>query len=87
MKSAKKKPRKGPNRSLHRNQIKAVGKRLGELRIGSGLSQKAMAEILDIDRDTQYRREAGLDFRLSELFGYAQAFGLPASELLKGINL
>jgi len=64
----------------------AIGKRIKDLRIASGLSQEKLAAGADLDRTYINSVENGRrNVSLVNLYKIAQALGISLAELFKGI--
>lgn len=62
-----------------------LGARIAELRRVDGVSQRELAELLDVHQSTLSRIEAGeRPPSLAEILALAQVFGVATDELLRG---
>jgi len=62
---------------------KQIGERIIELREAQGLSQKSLADRLELDRQALYRYEiGGADPRISSLLRIAEALGVTLIDFL-----
>ena len=67
-----------------KSDIKALGKRIDELRIKKGLSMREFAEICEISKSqVNELSNKGMDFRYSTLTKIVKGLGISVSKLLK----
>jgi transcriptional regulator with XRE-family HTH domain len=66
--------------------LRRVGKQLRELREGAGMSVSELALAVGIDTSTQWRREEGQPFQVSDIEQYAFALKCDPAILLPSIG-
>ena len=76
-----------PRKDRQKEQLKAFGQHLRELRKAKGFNGTQFAAILDVDKQFLSRLELGQsDPRLTTLIRLAQALDVHVTEVLKGFD-